>query len=44
VAIYKLFLPDMESPIRAQVEPLFRGIHALDVPFVRPIDAGALVK
>ncbi|MEE2030625.1 mycofactocin-coupled SDR family oxidoreductase [Rhodococcus chondri] len=42
-AIYKLFLPDAENPTRDEVEPLFHGMHALDVPFVQPDDVSNAV-
>lgn len=42
-AIYKLFLPDAENPTREDVEPLFHGMHALDVGFVQPDDVSNAV-
>ncbi|HEY1134212.1 MAG TPA: SDR family oxidoreductase [Nocardioides sp.] len=42
-AIYRLFLPEAEAPTRADVEPMFHAMHALDVPFVEVDDVSNAV-
>lgn len=37
-AIYRLFLPDAANPTREQVEPIMRGMHVLDIPYVEVDD------
>ncbi|MGO3326601.1 mycofactocin-coupled SDR family oxidoreductase [Gordonia sp. (in: high G+C Gram-positive bacteria)] len=37
-AIYRLFLPDESDPTRDQVEPIMRGMHVLDIPYVEVDD------
>jgi NAD(P)-dependent dehydrogenase (short-subunit alcohol dehydrogenase family) len=37
-ALFRLFLPDHESPTRADVEPLFWQQNSLPLPWVEPRD------
>jgi SDR family mycofactocin-dependent oxidoreductase len=37
-SMWRLFQPDNPNPTRESVEPVFRGINALPVPWVEPID------
>ncbi|MGB3302848.1 mycofactocin-coupled SDR family oxidoreductase [Gordonia sp. (in: high G+C Gram-positive bacteria)] len=34
--MYKLVRPDLEAPTRADVEPVFKMLHAQPVPFIEP--------
>ncbi|MDV6262727.1 mycofactocin-coupled SDR family oxidoreductase [Rhodococcoides yunnanense] len=42
-AIYKLFLPDEDSPTREQVVPLLHDMHVLDIPYVQVDDVSNVV-
>ena len=42
-AIYRLFLPDQDDPTREEVEPIMRGMHVLDVPYVEVDDVSNAV-
>lgn len=35
-ALYQVMRPDLESPTRADVEPVFASLHAQPVPFLEP--------
>jgi SDR family mycofactocin-dependent oxidoreductase len=37
-ATYKLFMPDVEHPTRAQAAEVFQTINALPIPWVDPVD------
>jgi SDR family mycofactocin-dependent oxidoreductase len=37
-ATYKLFMPDVEHPTRAQAAEVFQTINALPIPWVEPVD------
>jgi SDR family mycofactocin-dependent oxidoreductase len=36
--LYKVFRPDLESPTRADAEPVIRGMHRLPVTYIQPSD------
>jgi (+)-trans-carveol dehydrogenase len=36
--VYRLFLPDTESPTREQFAETFKALHPLPVPWVEPVD------
>jgi SDR family mycofactocin-dependent oxidoreductase len=37
-AMYKIFRPDVEKPVRADAEPGFSQVQAMSIPYVDPID------
>jgi SDR family mycofactocin-dependent oxidoreductase len=42
-AMYKVFRPDLEHPVREEVEPGFAMVQALPIPYVEPIDVSHAV-